>query len=101
MKKMFFAAIAMIAFTISASAANEGVESVEVVTTSNSPCTDQWKLNMDIFQGKYPGSQMDLSFDEALELADQIFNKCLDDTYGSGSKNNNTVSGPKANGLSK
>jgi len=44
MKKMLFSAIAMIAFTISANAANEVVESVEVVTTSTS-CATQYSNN--------------------------------------------------------
>jgi len=101
MKKMLFSAIVMIAFTLSANAANEVVESIDASTTSSSPCTNQWKLNMDIFQGKYPGSQMDLSFDEALVLAEQLFDICLDKTYGSGSNNKKIANDRKSVGLSK
>ena len=98
---MLFAAIAMVSFTVSANAANEVVESVELVTASSTPCADQYVIDLAVLQGQYPGSQMNLDLETADKIAKELFNKCLDDTYSSGSKNNNTVTGPKSNGLTK
>ena len=81
---MILSAICVIAFAGNSFASNEVNEQVEKfeATNSSTPCADQWSTDMAVLQGNYPGSQMNLTFDEALLVADKLFNDCLDKTYG-------------------
>lgn len=85
MNKIFLTAIAMIAFTGTTFAANEVVEKVEVVNSEN-PCADQWVRDMDVLQGNTSESEMDFTFEQSKKIADELFEKCLEDTYGSSPK---------------
>ena len=76
MKKMLFSAIAMVAFTLSANAANEVVESVEEVTTSSTSCATQYSNNYDYF------ISIGMSAQNAYTLAYGLFWNCLEKTYG-------------------
>ena len=73
---MLFSAIAMIAFTISANAANEVVESVEVVTTSNTPCASSYNSNVAILKS------IGYSDDAAKSIALSMFFACLEAVHG-------------------
>src|SRR5690554_5965329 len=89
MKKLLLSAIACVAFAGNSFASNEVNEQVEKfeATNSSTPCADQWSTDMAVLQGNYPGSQMDCTYEEALKVANDLFNDCLDKTYG---KSNST-----------
>lgn len=76
MKKMLFSAIALVAFTAISMA---GEIPAEKEIKSETPCADQWVRDMKTLQGDYWGA----SFEEALAIADQCFEQCLVNTYGS------------------
>ncbi|HLV51195.1 MAG TPA: hypothetical protein VKY44_04490 [Flavobacterium sp.] len=86
MRKLFLSAIACVAFAGSAFASSEVNEQVEKfeVTNSNTSCEDQWSIDMDVLMGKYPGSEMDLSYEEAKTVADALLEECLNDNNGGG-----------------
>lgn len=71
MKKLFFTAIAMIAFS-SASMANTNAKE-ETVTKEHHPCVQQWIDDMDVLMDGYGAT-----FEEAEAIADNCFNECLD-----------------------
>jgi len=75
MKKMLFAAITMVAFTMSANAANEVVENIES-TTSKTPCTSSYEGNVEVLIG------IGYSEEVAKSIAFTMFLKCLENTHG-------------------
>jgi len=81
MKKMIFSAVALVAFSF-AGMANEIEEKKEIVvktieTTSDTPCADMWSKDVDFLMDEFGAS-----LDTAMALADNAFEKCLDDMYG-------------------
>lgn len=84
MKKVFFTAIAMIAFS-GASMANTIADEEVVVNNKEKviilkkdyPCTEQWSQDVDALMEFF-----DLSLEEADEIATLGFELCLCNTYG-------------------
>lgn len=74
MKKVYFIIMLFITCTSSSFAMSEKLDFA-------TPCADQWVIDMDVLQGNYPGSEMDLDFNDAMAIADELFEKCLNDTY--------------------
>ena len=73
---MLFSVIAMVAFTVSTNAANEVVESVEVLTNSSTPCASSYSSNVEVLIG------IGYSEDVAKSIAFTMFLKCLENTHG-------------------
>jgi len=78
---MIFSAVALVAFSF-AGMANEIEEKKEIVvktieTTSDTPCADMWSKDVDFLMDEFGAS-----LDTAMALADNAFEKCLDDMYG-------------------
>ena len=71
---MLFSAIAMVAFTLSANAANEAVESIDVITT-DFPCSDSWSVDYNYYIA------IGWSHEDAVKRSNENFNKCLDTFY--------------------
>jgi len=71
MKKMFFTAIAMIAFS-SVSVANT-IADEEVVVLLAHPCVEEWSNDVDLLMEHW-----DATFEEAVAIADNCFEECLD-----------------------
>ena len=97
MKKMLFAAIAMVAFTLSANAANEVVESVEF--SREEDCSKIWLLSYTLnrSEGK--------SIEDSRAEADNAKKNCIDGSGVNGpvtgeDKGSKTTTGPKANVIS-
>ncbi len=76
MKKLFFSAIALVAFSgVSMANTVEVEDSIETIV-SDTPCTDDWVADMKFYQ-KYG-----YSFEEALVFADEAWDICMDELYG-------------------
>ena len=76
MKKLFFSAVALVAFS-SVSMANTIAEENETQTkVTETPCTDHWVADMKIYQ-KYG-----YTFEEALAFSDEAWDICMDELYG-------------------
>ena len=66
MKKIFFSAVALVAFS-SVSMAN---------TTKSHPCVEQWIEDMEVLMDGFGAT-----FEEAEAIADNCFNECLDEYF--------------------
>jgi hypothetical protein len=87
MKKMFFTAIALVAFSGVSMAntiadeqvvkENNLIETRNEVLIKSFPCTDAWRANVDCLMGQ------GLDFETANDLATIEFDSCLCSTYGS------------------
>ncbi len=82
MKKVFFTAIALVAFSAVSMANNIAEEreietkEQELVVVSEYPCTDDWSADMYIYQ------KWGYSFEESLAFADEAWDICMEETYG-------------------
>jgi hypothetical protein len=81
MKKVFFSAIALLAFSATsfASAIDEK-DDLQSTVNENSlylPCTDAWVADVANLQDNWGAT-----YEEATLLADRCFEECLDYTYG-------------------
>jgi hypothetical protein len=82
MKKLFFSAVALVAFSSTSMANCIAVEEIKEtikieVIESDYPCADAWAGDVEFFQ-----NYLGVSLRKAMRLADLAFEKCLDDTYG-------------------
>ena len=73
---MLFSAIAMVAFTVSANAANEVFENVEVLTTSSTPCASSFSSNVEVLKG------LGYSENDSKAIAYSMFLACLSSVHG-------------------
>ncbi len=82
MKKVFFSAVALVAFSF-AGMANEieekkvEVKTIEIKKISDTPCADMWSKDVEFLMDEFGAS-----LDTAMALADNAFEKCLEDMYG-------------------
>ena len=79
MKKFMFSAVALIGFTVASYGANtvDVNENSNTTLVSDTPCADEWETNMIFLQ-----SAFNATYEEALVLADRVFDECLRTRYG-------------------
>ena len=59
-------------------AKNIEIDEIECsILLSDTPCADEWTKDVDCLMENYCAT-----FEQAVELADRAFEKCLDETYG-------------------